>query len=117
MSKKISAKYKVFLSVMIFSFLWVIIGDLVAMHIRVIYDVDIQSQYPFSKTHKTDGKIYKTQKNKSSDDNHLLHLDFFVVNYILTNLTKLENTDFEFISEFKSQHKQDYILGRAPPIC
>jgi len=118
MSKSISVKYKAFLSVMIFLFLWIIIGDLVAMHIRVIYNVDIQSQYPFGKTHKADGKTYKTQKNKSSDDNHLLHLNFFVFNNnTSTNLSKLENTDFEFISELKPKYKQNYISGRAPPMC
>ncbi len=118
MSIKRTSKYKIFLSVMILSFLWVIIGDLVAMHIKLIYDVDIQSQYPFTKTQKTDSKTYKTQKNKSSDDNQILYLDFFVISSNTSvNLYEFKNTNFKFISELKSKYKQNYILGRSPPVC
>jgi len=72
-----TSKYKLFLCVMIFSFVWVIIGDLVAMHIKVIHDVDI-NRSPFSKTQKPDSKIYKSQKSKIFDDNTFLGLAFVV---------------------------------------
>lgn len=106
-----------FSSLMIFAFMWVVIGDLVAMHINVICEIDIYNQHHFAKTNKSDKKNYKTKNCKTSDENLFLYL-FFIEEQTIS-LDK--NTSFKEISIFKfSNHFSadiiDFPKGRSPPI-
>ncbi len=98
---------------MIFTFLWVIIGDLVSMHIKVIYNVDIRNEQPFTKTNK----IEKAKKVKSSDDEHIL-ISFFLGE---DPFSIKPNEDFKiirFTDIQRSFHKviTEFSTGRSPPL-
>jgi len=117
MARKNTSKYNLVLSVMIFSFLWVIIGDLVAMHAKLIYDVDIQDQSPFAKTQKSDKKVYQVQKNKASDDDNSSGIVFISTTQNLVFLIKSENIIRFFTDESTNVSVFNLYLGRAPPTC
>ena len=101
---------------MIFSFLWVIIGDLVAMHIRVIYGVDIQGQSPFSKTNKSDKKVYKVSKSKTSDFSTDLGTALVSESNKRVCFIEGENIISFLKTDFISSALRNFHLGRAPPI-
>jgi hypothetical protein len=99
-----------------FALAWVIWGDLVAMHINVIYDVDIHSLQPYAKTHKSDEKIIKSKDGKTTAFNffHDIFLceketfQFEPGNYIVTAYT--EYTDVLYNLYIHS------LKGRSPPV-
>jgi hypothetical protein len=65
--KNNKSKYRLYFTAMVFAFLWVIIGDLVAMHIRVIAGIDLYGCHqPFAKTHK-EQKNFKVKSHKTID--------------------------------------------------
>ncbi len=67
------SRYRLYFTAMIFAFLWVIIGDLVAMHIRVIAGIDLYGCHqPFAKTHK-DQKNFKVKNHKSVDNSKIIN--------------------------------------------
>ena len=117
MSNIQSSKSKLFFTIMIFAFLWVIIGDLVAMHIHVIADIDIYNHSLFAKSNKTDKKCYKNKSNKSSD-NSIFYFNLF---------TSVQNSSINCQRIFKevaanepiNLQAQEFILflsGRDPPL-
>jgi hypothetical protein len=109
---KLSIKYKLFLSLIIFSFVWVIIGDLLSMHMRVIYHVDIQKHSPFTNIHKT---VNKSNNSKCIKDFHF-HSDFIIVNeFKLICSTQLCETIITLESKDYTQQNQKLYKGRAPP--
>jgi len=65
-------------SAMVISFLWVIIGDLVSIHLKVYFgDTHSECQHhPFAKTNKSDTKYFKVKDHKSKDDSAVDHLSF-----------------------------------------
>ncbi len=111
-----SSQYRLYFATMIFAFLWVIIGDLVAMHIRVIAGVDLFGCHqPFAKTHKEQKnfkvKNYKTAGNSNisgalfNKEGNAVLKPFFKVVIIKSDIT----LDFD-IQEYSSQ-----ITLRGPP--
>jgi len=114
---KATPKYKLFLSAMIFAFLWVIIGDLVNMHVRVITGKDLYGHHqPFSKTHKPDKKTFKVKGKKSSDNSNSFDFSFFSEETSsIFNYRKATDFLYWFVPKFiaSTNSKSDY--GRAPP--
>jgi hypothetical protein len=112
------SKRKILLtSIIFFSFLWVVIGDLVAMHINVIYDVNIYELQPFAKTQKSDEKTYKTNKGKT--DSNSFSLDFVCEEYNSYSNLYLESVVIEFnsLDEFYPSNYTPQLPGRSPPIA
>ncbi len=79
---------------MVVSFLWVIIGDLVSIHLKVYFgDKYSECQHhPFAKTNKGDTKYFKVKDHKSKDDSSINHLVFIASNSI--NINTLKAFDF-----------------------
>ena len=81
-------------SAMLISFLWVIIGDLVSIHLKVYFE-DKHSEcqhHPFAKTHKSDAKYFKVKDHKSKDNSSINYLSIIVSNSF--SLNTLITTDF-----------------------
>ena len=112
------SKKRILLSgIMIFAFMWVIIGDLVAMHVNVICDIDIFNQHPFAKTNKSDEKNYKTNNSKTSDDNLFLFLFFIKEQPIsLNNDNPFDEISIIKFSNYFSADIKDFPKGRSPPV-
>lgn len=111
------SKRKILLtSIIFFSFLWVVIGDLVAMHINVIYDVDIYELQPFAKTQKSDEKTYKITKGKS--DLNGFSIDFVCEEYNSVSNLYLEYLGicFDHLQELNSSNYTLQLPGRSPPM-
>jgi len=70
-------KQKLFFSAMIIAFMWVIAGDLVSIHLNVIFgkNTDSSWHHPYAKTHKDDN-TYKVKKLKSNASSKVKHLCF-----------------------------------------
>ena len=101
---------------MIFAFLWVIIGDLVSMHIRAICDNDIQQEQPFSKTQKSDKKSYKVDGKKINKVSKSTNSDLFFSESV--QATFLKNTKdflYWFIPKLIADNNKQNHQGRAPP--
>ena len=101
---------------MIFAFLWVIIGDLVSMHIRVICDSDIQQHQPFSKTQKSDKKSFKVDSKKvakvTKSDNSILFLSESAQARFLRST---KDFLYWFVPKLIAQNDSSPSQGRAPP--
>ena len=103
---------------MLFAFTWVIISDLVGMHINVICNIDIYDNHPFAKTQKSDKKSSKVKKDKNGDDDEAL----YNLLYIGENTTSLiNNYCLKIIPSTKTLFFTDadfekYLQNRAPPI-
>ena len=112
------SKKRILLSgIMIFAFMWVIIGDLVAMHVNVICDIDIFNQHPFAKTNKSDEKNYKTNNSKTSDDNLFLFLFFIKEQPIsLNNDNPFDEISIIKLLNYFSADIKEFPKGRSPPI-
>jgi hypothetical protein len=109
-------KYRIFFSAMIFAFMWVIIGDLVSMHIKVIYGDDIQKHQPFSKTDKSGKKDFKVKSTKTS--NYSKKIDsskFFTESAQATFLQNTKDFLYWFVPKLIAENNSTPSQGRAPP--
>ena len=112
-----SRKNNLFFIIMIFAFTWVIIGDLVAMHINVICDIDIYNKQPFAKTTKTEKKTYKTKNYKTSGDNQALQLVFTInQNISYDYYAPVNELSYVFFSDLLIINTTDFSKGRSPPV-
>ena len=57
---------KLFFSIMMAAFMWVVLGDLVSMHIELIFGKNVNWHHPFAKTQKNDGKTFKVKSEKKA---------------------------------------------------
>ena len=115
-TKTKSIKQKLFFSAMIMAFLWVIIGDLVSIHLNVIYgETKSDWHQPLAKTQKTEKKTYKVGSHNSSDYSKLLHLSFIGENIYTLRIvsTKIANYTINTKS-FQTFESLTYYL-RGPP--
>jgi len=116
MKRNTNIKHKLYLGLIIFSFVWVIIGDLVSMHMRVISHIDLQQHSPFANIHKTVKKDSKQKSYKYFDEGINFHLDFISLNDYTVNpfLNFIEivppTVSILYINETKTSFS-----GRAPP--
>ncbi len=115
-TKTKSIKQKLFFSAMIMAFLWVIIGDLVSIHLNVIYgDTKSDWHQPLAKTQKTEKKTYKVGSHNSSDYSKLLHLSFIGENLFVLKVFSNKISHFTFdIQAFRISEDQTLFL-RGPP--
>ena len=111
-----TTKYRLFLSTMIFAFMWVIIGDLVSMHIQVIYGDDIVEHQPFTKTEKSDKKSFKVDNKKAPDT--VQKIDFSKAFSKSAQEQFLESTKdllYWFVPKLIACNNSGPSKGRAPP--
>jgi len=110
-------KYKLFFGAMIFAFLWVIIGDLVNMHVRAITGGDLYGHHqPYAKSNKTDKKSFQVKDKKSSNDGKSLDLSLFSEEISeLLNFRSATDFLYWFVPKFIASTSQSSPLGRAPP--
>ena len=111
-----SIKQKLFFSAMILAFIWVITGDLVSIHLKVIFGEKVKSDWhqPYAKTHKDDN-TYKVQKNKTDGSSKVKHLSF-IVNDVL--IISLRSHDYHYHnSNTQILHLQElgFLFLRGPP--
>ena len=105
---------KILLSTMIIAFMWVIIGDLVNMHMKLIYKKDLTKHNTYyTKSHKSDKKDYlfgsKILK-KHNDFNNPTNNNFnFNIPISYLNLHKTE------IVNLYSNKLHSSLLLRGPP--
>ncbi len=102
---------------MIFAFLWVIIGDLVNMHVRVITGKDLYGHHqPFSKTHKSNGKSYKVGSKKVEKTTGGNFVSLFLSEAIQAAfLSRTKDFLYWFIPKLVADNSSNLSLGRAPP--
>ena len=105
---------KILLSTMIIAFMWVIIGDLVNMHMKLIYKKDLNKHNTYyTKSHKSDKKDYlfasKTLK-KTNDFGNTANNSFnFKISVNYTNLYIAEIVNLN-----TNKHYYSFSL-RGPP--
>ena len=109
-------KQKLFFSAMIIAFMWVITGDLVSIHLKVIFGEKIDSSWhhPFAKTHKDDS-TYKVQNHKTDGSSKVKHLSFIGSH---TTDIKLAANEYQYHnSNTQILHLQDvgFLFLRGPP--
>ena len=113
---KKTTKYKLFLASMVFAFMWVIIGDLVSMHIHIIYDKDIAHHQPFTKTHKSDKHSFKVDSKK--DSGFVKKIDFSKILDTSAQAKFLQSTKgllYWFVPKLIACNNPGASKGRAPP--
>lgn len=116
MKINIVLKYRFYIGLIIFSFAWVIIGDLVSMHMRVISHIDLQEHSPFANIHKS-VKSQGIQKNaKYFDEGFSFNADFILSDKIIINpyLNYFEIVSSTVSILYKEQSTRLF-SGRAPP--
>ena len=113
---KRTTKYRLFLASMVFAFMWVIIGDLVSMHIHIIYNKDIAHHQPFTKTHKSDKKSFKVDSKK--DSGFVKKLDYSKILSISAQakfLLRTKDLLYWFVPKLIACNNAKPSKGRAPP--
>ncbi len=105
---------KILLSTMIIAFMWVIIGDLVNMHMKLIYKKDLNKHNTYyTKSHKSDKKDYlfasKTLKDTNDFGNTANNSFNFNISVNYTNLF------FAEIVNFNKNKLYSSLLLRGPP--
>ncbi|MCK5857002.1 MAG: hypothetical protein KAG64_05900 [Bacteroidales bacterium] len=110
-------KQKLFFSTMILAFMWVVVGDLISIHLDVIFDEQVDSNWhhPFAKTHKDDGKTYKVKSHKIDSASKSNHFAFVGNKY--SELIKVSST-FNYYQNYcnlLSFQKYNIPLLRGPP--
>lgn len=119
---KLSLKYRIAIPFLAFTFFWLVIGDLVNYHQKVIYGFDLfGSQMPFTKPGKTDAGIL-ILKTKNGKDAHgdtfssTLH-NLFAADYSieLVDFAKIVTVTFENLSTTQQSYHKTVSL-RGPPV-
>ena len=102
---------------MVVSFLWVIIGDLVSIHIKVYFgDTHSECQHhPFAKTNKGDTKYFKVKDHKAKDDSSINHLVFIASNSLSLNTLKSFDVRNYQIIDLSIRLNITSISQRGPP--
>jgi hypothetical protein len=115
MERNTNIKHKLYLSLIIFSFIWVIIGDLVSMHMRVISHIDLQQHSPFANIHKVE-KQGKQKNAKYFDEGFNFNTDFVSLNeYTVNPLLNFVEIVSPTTSILHSNENLTSFSGRAPP--
>jgi len=109
-------KQKLFFSAMILAFMWVITGDLVSIHLKVIFGDKVKSDWhqPYAKTHKDDS-TYKVQKHKTDGSSKIKHFSFITSNII--NISLASRNYHYYDANTQILHFQDvgFLSLRGPP--
>lgn len=104
---------------MVFAFFWLVIGDLVTLHQKVIYGFDPFSiETPFTKTDNSPSKTKTDKGSKFDKFKDQYHFDAILNNDFTFKTTPIQ-CDFEFVNTFTvfiSQPGYPLIALRGPPI-
>ena len=105
---------KILLSTMIITFMWVIIGDLVNMHMKLIYKKDLNKHNTYyTKSHKSDKKDYLISAKVVKDTKDFGNISNSIFNFnISVNFT---NIYFVEIVNFKTNNFHSSLFLRGPP--
>jgi len=96
---------KILFFTMIISFSWVIVGDLVNMHMKLIYKKDLtKHNIYYTKTHKSDKKSYLTNSKDYKKIGKNLNLFFYNYNSF--------NINIQYIKVFYLTFKNNYSLNK-----
>jgi hypothetical protein len=100
-----------YFAAMIFALMWVVIGDLVEMHIHVIYGQDLyDSHQPYTKSKKADHQAFKVKTQKS--------LDFAKTGLAFSDFdSKTDKVYFALIDVFNSIIKTPFVSNRHLYTC
>jgi len=109
-------KQKLFFSAMVFAFMWVITGDLVSIHLKVIFGEKVKADWhqPFAKTHKDDS-TYKVQNHKSDGSSKVKHLSFITSKIIAINIVSRSYKYFESNNHSSYLQEIAFLFLRGPP--
>lgn len=106
------------LTFMVFAFFYLVVGDLVIIHQRAIFDFDIFTYYPINKSDNTGKKNLSKFKNK----NPKIQVSFLKY---LSGFLELENNnlyqsetsiDIPSVSEFVIEKHSSLLYLRGPPL-
>ena len=108
-------KQKLFFSAMVLAFMWVIIGDLVTIHLEVYFGKKVKGDWhqPYSKTHKDDTATYKVKTHKTDGSNK--HLDFDDETWALSIFHTSNKSSNFIIYHFTAHQQQKSLFLRGPP--
>jgi len=114
-----SIKQKLFFSAMVLAFMWVIIGDLVAIHLELIYgNKNSNWHQPYTKTHKDDQQTYKVKTQKTDGSSKVKHHSFISSS---TSKTHIALQDYHYYNIntqlLHSQHLGLRYLRGPPSTC
>ena len=105
-------------NLLLFTFLFFTLNDLIDMHIRVIFNVDISANYNSSgQTTQTYAKVKPDKKEKKSNNSsgHKIHFknneEQNNIHFVLLDEIVSKNSDANLSELFLNKLK-----GRAPPI-
>jgi len=109
-------KQKLFYSAMVFAFMWVITGDLVSIHLKVIFGDKVKSDWhqPYTKTHKDDS-TYKVQKSKTDGSSKVKHLSFIGSDVLRFSLTSNDYNYQNSNTQILRLQKLGFLFLRGPP--
>lgn len=118
-NKTRSKNHKHILMVMIFTFIWVIFGDLVSIHMDVIFGFERANwNQPFAKTQKTDHKVYKAGSHKAVDSSKQIQFSFIGSNVVEIVRSTQENENLIIVSRLiQFEHDLAQLLRGPPSYC
>jgi len=105
------SRNRMYFTAMIFALMWVVIGDLVAMHIHVITGQDLYDCHqPYTKSKKADHKTFKIKTQKSIDFSNM-GLAFSEFN------SQIDKVYFSLIEVFNVSIKTPFVSSRHLYSC
>lgn len=115
-AKTKTIKQKLFFSAMALAFIWVIVGDLVSIHLTVYFGEIINSSWhhPFAKTHKDDN-TFKVQKHKTDGSSKVKPLSFNSSNGFYIHHASSDYYYFDANTQILHFQDVGYLFLRGPP--
>jgi len=109
-------KQKLFFSAMILAFMWVITGDLVSIHLKVIFGekVDSNWHHPLAKTQKDDS-TYKVLKHKADGSSKVKHLSFIGSHTIKISYASQDYHYYDANTQILHFQDVGFLFLRGPP--
>ncbi len=113
-----SPKQKLYISVMMAVFMWVIIGDLVSFHIEILSGNKFHGTHqPFTKTQKDEGRTFKVKEKTKDNSSKSKRFVFIYESETLQNVDLFSGIVFKNnIQSLKTDFSGTAILLRGPPV-
>jgi len=123
MNSKIHRKppHSWFLPIIVFAFVWLLMGELISIHQRAIFNFYVFDQHPFSTPDKSGkDKVFKLKTKKSSKDQ--VEIDHHFTPCLTDTqpgilLTFSDYTFAETHASFIPDETLSYKASRAPPVA
>jgi hypothetical protein len=112
-----SAKHLFFFSIMLFTFSWVVIGDLVSFHIELIYGDKLHGLHqPFTKTQKDSSQTFKVKEKVKDNSSHSKVLPDSFGQELKTNVCSHATKLYVIQKILRSVSFTETVLLRGPPV-